>query len=54
VHGYAGFAGLVPAARDAVLDAASALRAGIALTGRPEPEGREDVMAHEGIAADRS
>ena len=31
VHGYAGFAGLVPAARDAVLDAASALRAGLAL-----------------------
>lgn len=32
VHGYAGFAGIVPAARDAVLDAASALRAGLALT----------------------
>jgi acetyl esterase len=34
VHGYAGFAGLVPAARDAVLDAASALRTGLALTVR--------------------
>ncbi|MEJ2886231.1 alpha/beta hydrolase [Actinomycetospora aeridis] len=32
VHGYAGMAGVVPAARDAVLDAASALRAGLALT----------------------
>ncbi len=52
VHGYAGFAGLVPAARDAVLDAASALRAGIALTGRPIPEGRAELMAHEGAAAD--
>ncbi|HWN28762.1 MAG TPA: alpha/beta hydrolase [Actinomycetospora sp.] len=37
VHGYAGFAGLVPAARDAVLDAASALRAGLAL-GTPARE----------------
>ncbi|MDD7940149.1 alpha/beta hydrolase [Actinomycetospora lutea] len=32
IHGYAGMAGVVPAARDAVLDAASALRAGLALT----------------------
>lgn len=39
VHGYAGFAGLIPAARDAVLDAASALRAGIALTGPPASSG---------------
>ncbi|TDQ63142.1 acetyl esterase [Actinomycetospora succinea] len=32
IHGYAGMAGVVPTARDAVLDAASALRAGLALT----------------------
>ncbi|GLZ46222.1 alpha/beta hydrolase [Actinomycetospora sp. NBRC 106375] len=32
VHGYTGMAGVVPAARDAVLDAASALRTGLALT----------------------
>lgn len=32
IHGFAGMAGVVPAARDAVLDAASALRAGLALT----------------------
>lgn len=32
VHGYAGLAGLVPTARDAILDAASALRAGLSLT----------------------
>ncbi|WP_433801370.1 alpha/beta hydrolase [Actinomycetospora sp. CA-084318] len=42
VHGYAGFAGLIPAARDAVLDAASALRAGIALTG---PQASSGTMA---------
>ena len=35
VHGYAGFNGLSRAAHDAVLDAASALRAGLALTVRP-------------------
>lgn len=34
VHGYAGFNGLSRAAHDAVLDAASALRAGLALTAR--------------------
>lgn len=39
VHGYAGMAGVVPAARDAVLDAASALRAGLALTATREPAG---------------
>ena len=32
VHGYAGFNGLSRTAHDAVLDAASALRAGLALT----------------------
>jgi acetyl esterase len=37
IHGYAGMAGVVPTARDAVLDAASALRAGLALTGTREP-----------------
>jgi acetyl esterase len=54
VHGYAGFAGLVPAARDAVLDAASALRAGIALTGAPPQQHQAGQMAHEGVAADRA
>lgn len=42
VHGYAGLAGLVPAARDAVLDAASALRTGVALTtGSASPAPRQ-------------
>ncbi|GAA4870232.1 alpha/beta hydrolase [Actinomycetospora straminea] len=36
VHGYAGLAGVVPTARDAILDAASSLRAGVALTTREE------------------
>jgi acetyl esterase len=48
VHGYAGFAGLVPAARDAVLDAASALRAGIALTGTPVQDSEDSRMAYDG------
>ena len=54
VHGYAGFAGLVPAARDAVLDAASALRAGIALTGTPAQQSHGGRMANEGAVADRA
>lgn len=36
VHGYAGLSAISAAARDATLDAASALRAGLALAGRPE------------------
>lgn len=36
IHGYAGMAGVVPTARNAVLDAASALRAGLALTTREQ------------------
>ena len=35
VHGYAGLSAISAAARDATLDAASALRAGLALAGRP-------------------
>jgi len=35
VHGYAGLTAISAAARDATLDAASALRAGLALAGRP-------------------
>ena len=36
VHGYAGLSAISAAARDATLDAASALRAGLALAGTPE------------------